>query len=333
MAFLVRLLLILQLSALAAAQTAKTPTWQLRLADGSNSKLSVSANGDVIEFRNDHVVELSVPARSITGIVHLTQLVRRSTKAYNSAENMCCGGTDSHLTSFLALAIAAPMGSARTHYVEIDWHEATDRVILLELGKGEYRPFMDWLEQLSGTKWRDIAQEREQAMKAMEQRAGNAWQVKVRYPQDSGGYDDHSYSVLPLDDNDQTELYFFAGPVKPQTPFGILPVTRVWSMNRCVSSTEVLYGECHKDSCDIEGIMLPTSTYYVLPQKNSIPRDPAADHDGSCEELQKQEVEWRRREFEAFEKNKDHRPVLRSTRPAHQTPENQPPDPNKPQGK
>jgi hypothetical protein len=313
---LFRLLLILQLSALAAPQAANAPTWHVRLADGTDTKLSVVANADAIEFRMGHTVELTVPARSITGIIHGTQLVRRSTKAYNSAENMCCGGTDSHLTSFLALAIAAPLGSARTHYVEIRWHQNTDRTVVVELGKNEYRPFMDWLEQLSGTKWRDIALEREQAVNNMQQHAGSAWQVDIRSPQNSN-YGIRHYSLAPLDDNDETQLYLFEGAVKPQNLVAILPATRVWSMNRCVHDTNVLYGECRNDSCDIAAIMLPTSTYYVLPRKDSIGRDPAADHDGSCDELQKQEAEWQREELE---KHKDN-PVLRRSRPPQPEPE------------
>ena len=116
---LVWIILTAQLSLLAIAQTTQTRSWQVMLADESNTKLVVSNNSGMIEFRNEQAVALAIPAGSITGIIHLTQHVRRSTKAYNRLEQMCCAGGDTHLLSLLAMAIAAPLGHSKGHYVEI----------------------------------------------------------------------------------------------------------------------------------------------------------------------------------------------------------------------
>lgn len=100
-----------------------------------------------------------------------------------------------------------------------------------------------------------------------------------------------SYSVLPIDDEDNTQLYFFKDSVKAKNLAGILPATRHWSINDCVYDAEVLYGKCNSSVCDIKAIVLPSATYRI---GNSAPLAVAAgapESDTSCNELEKQKAE------------------------------------------
>ena len=206
-----------------------------RLADLSDSKvLSVTDNSGVIEFRNKNTVAFTVPARSITEILHSTQEIRRSTKAYNYFESMCCGDTQSELLPMLAAAISAPLGHSKVHYVEIRWYFNGDHAVALALWKSDYLPFMNWLNQVSGTKWVDIEQEREQALKTIEASAGAAFPVWLSHPAGvASRYSTETYLVLPIESQDRTELFFFREKVKPKNIVGILPAVRQWSDNKC----------------------------------------------------------------------------------------------------
>jgi hypothetical protein len=97
--------------------------------------------------------------------------------------------------------------------------------------------------------------------------------------------------VLPIDDNDNTNLYFFEDSVKPKNVVGILPVTRRWSVNSCVFDVEVLYGQCHAEGCEIEAVMLPTLTYRVATPNPVTLNNAAPESDSSCRQLQKQKAE------------------------------------------
>lgn len=292
---IVRILLVLYFSVgfglFLLAQGNNTPAWHVRMTDQGRTKLSAVSNAGKVEFRNGNAIVLAIPAASITDIFHTTDRVRRSSKAYNFFEDRCCGGTSSHLLSALAAAVAAPTGTAKTHYVEVHWTEDAGRMVVLELDKDRYVPFMDWLQQLSGTNWRDLEREREHAIKNVTQRAGAAFRVQIRYPQGEGIVMLSSYSVLPIDDEDNTQLYFFKDSVKAKNLAGILPATRHWSINDCVYDAEVLYGKCNSSVCDIKAIVLPSATYRI---GNSAPLAVAAgapESDTSCNELEKQKAE------------------------------------------
>jgi len=297
---LIRILLIVQISQtslLAASQTPDFRSWQVRLAEESHKKLSVTSAAGQINLLDNHGVVVAIPARSIYEIFHTTRHVRRSSKAHNAFEHACCPGAtnhpSNHLLSAVAAALAAPAGSAKSHFVEIHWYGAGDNMVTLELRKDEYVPFMDWLQQLSGTRWQDVEHEREKALKRVEQRAGAAFVVNMPYPQRDGSVILHKFSVLPIDDNDNTNLYFFEKSVKPKNVVGILPVTRWWSVNSCVFDVEVLYGNCHTEGCEIEAIMLPTLTYGVATPNPITLSNVSPESDSSCLQLQKRKAERR----------------------------------------
>jgi len=277
---------------MAAAQTPVARAFKVTLADGSDAKLVVSDNSGVIEFRNDQAVAFKVPADSITEIIHITERIRRSTKAYDRLEDMCCGSTDSHLLSLLARAIAAPTGHAQNHYVEIHWFHNGDGTLLLELRKNDYLPFMDWLQQKSGTKWRDLDQERNQALKTIYQRASAAFLAPIRFPCGDNCIGTYRYRVLALDDRDATELFFFNGEVKPKNLVSIMPVNREWSVNTCVEDVAVLYGKCHDDRCDIDAILLPTLTYRIAkPGQQATVSNAEGSGESFCAQLQRRQRE------------------------------------------
>jgi len=291
----IRIFLILQTSLLAAAQTVDVRTWQARLAEDNDKKITVTSAAGQVNLLDVHGLVVAIPAGSIYEIFHTTRRVRRSTKVHNAFEQECCpkGNTHqtSHLLSAVVASLAAPAGSAKDHYVEIHWYGAGDNMVTLKLGKDEYRPFIDWLQQISGVKWRDVEHEREKALKRVEQRAGSAFAVQMPFPQADGSVTFHQYMVLPVDDNDNTDLYFFEESVKPRNVVGILPVTRGWSINSCVFDVEVLYGQCHREVCEVEAIMLPTMTYRVATPNPVSLTKVSPESDSSCLLLQKQQAE------------------------------------------
>jgi hypothetical protein len=295
--FLIRILLILQVSILTAAQATDVRSWPARLAEENDKKISVTSAAGQVNLIDDHGVMLSIPAGSIYEIFHTTRRVRRSTKVHNAFDQACCPGNtthaSSHLLSAIVGALAAPAGSAKNHFVEIHWYGSGDSMITLELAKDEYVPFMDWLQHISGTKWQDVEHEREKALKRVEQRAGTAFLVAMPMPPQQGNERAvrHDYLALPIDDNDDTHLYFFEGSVKPKNVVGILPVTRAWSVNTCVFDVEVLYGKCHAEGCEIEAIMLPTMTYRVATPHPIALTKVSPESDSSCLQLRKQREE------------------------------------------
>ena len=152
---------------------------------------------------------------------------------------------------------------------------------------------MNWLQQLSGIQWRDVEHEREQTLRSVVQRAGFAFLVRMSYRANNGTSLSSDYLALPIDDNDNTNLYFFERNVKPKNLVGILPVTRIWSPNDCVSDAEILYGECHAQACDIQAIVRPTFTYRVVAGKSA--SNNAASGQDTCLLLKKQKAEWLKR--------------------------------------
>jgi hypothetical protein len=295
MAFLLAILLILQAGVPPASRTVDLRTWQARLAEDNDKKISVTSAAGQINLLDAHGLVVAIPASSIYEIFHTTHRVRRSTKVHNAFEQGCCpeGSThrSTHLLSAVVGALATPAGSAKDHYVEIHWYGTGDNMVILELAKDEYVPFMDWLRQISGVKWRDVEHERQKALKRVEERAGSAFAVQIPYPQADGSVTFHKYMVLPLDDNDDTDLYFFEGSVKPQNVVGILPVTRGWSINGCVFDVEVLYGQCHREVCEVEAIMLPTMTYRVATPRAINLTKVSPESDSSCLQLNQQRAE------------------------------------------
>ena len=290
-----RILLILQTCVLAASQTVDIRTWEARLAEDNEKKVSVTTAAGQINLLDVHGLVVAIPVGSIYEIFHTTRRVRRSTKVHNAFEQACCpqGNTHqtSHVLSAVVAALAAPAGSAKDHYVEIHWFGAGDNMVTLELGKDEYVPFMDWLQQISGVKWRDVEHEREKVLKRVEQRAGSAFAMQMPFPQADGSVTFHQYLVLPVDDNDNTDLYFFEASVKPRNVVGILPVTRGWSINNCVFDVEVLYGKCHREVCEVEAILLPTMTYRIATPNPISLTKVSPESDSSCLLLQKQQAE------------------------------------------
>ena len=273
---------------LPAAQ-AQVRSWHVKLADGSGTKLEASANSGMIDFRNSKGVAFSIPAASITHITHFTHRVPRSTKAHDRLESMCCAGANTDMLSLLAGAIAAPLGSSKEHYVEVRWQKEVEGTVLLEVAKDVYLRFMDWLQQQSGTKWRDLEQERERAVRAMYARGRAAFPVTIRFPNPNGSYSAHSYAALPLDDNDSTELFIFSGEVKPRNLVAIAPVTREWSMNTCVFDVEVLYGKCDEHQCDIQAVLLPTLTYWVARRPSQpVVNNTTSQHESACDTIREQ---------------------------------------------
>jgi hypothetical protein len=294
---LLRVFFIIELSLAVVAQTTTSRVWTVKLADGSDTELIVTDHSGIIEFRTGQALAFTIPATSITEILHSTQRIRRSARAYNYFERMCCGGTQSQLLPALAAAVSAPLGHSKDHYVEVHWYSNGDGAVVLQLPKEDYVPFMDWLQQASGTKWVDVEQDREQALKQIKERAGAAFPIRLAYPSAAAG--DHwtydSYLALPVDMRGQTQLYFFRDKVKADHVLGIVPVTEEWSENGCARGVEVLYGKCGANGCPVEAVLLPTLTYRVMSPPGVIETDAAGHPANDCARVKQQQAEWRKR--------------------------------------
>ena len=276
----------------AAAQSGSRGSWVVRLADGTDTRLTVSYNSGMLEFRAAKSVAFTIPANSITEILHSTQPVHRSTQVYNYFET-CCGGTRGELLPVLAAAVARPFGYSRRHYIEIHWYKNGDGASVLEIEKDEYVPFMDWLQSISGVKWVDVAKEAELALSTIQKHAGGAFPVTIGYPSAE------SLLALPIDWHDEKQLYFFRGKVEPKNLVGIVPVTEDWSENGCVSGSEVLYKNCDQGRCEMEAIMLPEATFRVMSPAATTEIHAARDVPSDCGKLAEQEKDWRKREMDS----------------------------------
>jgi hypothetical protein len=232
------------------AQTTASPEWHVRLADGTRADVIVTLNpAGNLEFKNDKAVVLSIPSTGITGTFHSTQRITRSKSTYNALDRHCCGATDGSLLPFLAGAIAAPLGHAKEHYVEVTWYSNGDGAVLLQLSKNDYVPFMDWLQLVSGVKWVDLAEQRENVLHQISQSKGRSF--RVRLEDYAAGDKTHStfrtYNVVPVDLHGELYLYVFKDEVRPPDLVGILPVEDQWSDNTCVREAAALFAKCEQN--------------------------------------------------------------------------------------
>jgi hypothetical protein len=286
-------LTVLLLTVLSGAQ-ADTHVWHVRFGAEGETPLSVSSNAGLIEFRNDKAVVFTIPAAAITTIFHARQQIRRSTQAFDLFEGICCGGTDSHLLSALAFLVASPLGSSTSEYVEIGWTSKGPGNVQLRLAPDEYIPFMNWLSDLSGIRWRDLEQERRDAIQKIEQRAGDAFPVSDQSPNVA------EYHVLPIESGGDTLLYLFRGSVTPKNLISIFPVTEEAADNTCVPEHwgRIMRGTCRNDRCQIRAILTPKYTY----RPGTLPRTYTVGADGlSRSECPASEAQWQRRESEPSE--------------------------------
>ncbi len=180
---------------------------------------------------------------------------------------------------------------------------------MLTVDKQDYLPFLNWLSHETGIQWVDIDKERAQMIEQVQNRAGQAFYVGFldHAPQSDRALSISRFLVLPVEVHNHMQLLLFRDQVKPKNLAGILPVTRVWSDNRCVSDSEVLYRHCVQDRCDIEAILLPTATYRVeAPPSTTI--DMASQNTNDCAKLHDQQLDfgivWR-------PNNSDVRPTLK----------------------
>ncbi len=280
-------ILLTFMAALAVMKAQSVPPWEVKLQDGTKAKLSATNSAKQIAITSNGTTLYSIPTQAIETILYTNESERRSAKTWDYFEKRCCGGTGSHMLGALAAAIAAPTGTVKSHYVEIYWFENGDHVLALEAGKDEYRPLLNWLQQLSGVQWQDVEQERKRAMDRILQSGQHTIQTQLSYLRHGDVYN-RSYTIVAADDNDDTQLYLFMGEAKPKNIVGILPAHRTWSMNKCVFDVQVLYGKCHADGCDLQAIMLPTATYWIGVEPADVTSHSHPESDESCNELAKQ---------------------------------------------
>ncbi len=263
---------ILLLGVLGGAQVTDNRVWEVRFGIDGDTTLWVSSNAGTLEFRNEKALAFTIPAGSITSIFYARQQVRRSTQAYNFFEGICCGGTDSHLLSALAFLVAAPLGSSKSEYVEIDWTSKGAGSVQLKLPADQYTPFMEWVSRVSGVRWRDLERERQEAVQQILQRESEAFFVSER------GSDAIEYKVLALERDGNTLLYFFRDSVAPKNLVWILPVTEEPADNTCVHEPlgKILRGACRGRSCEVRAILRSKWTY----RPGTLPRSYTVDADG-----------------------------------------------------
>lgn len=254
------------LASISSFGQASAPTWQVGLADGSNTGLTVANNSGILEFHNAVAVAFSIPSGDVTGIFHMTQRYSRAWRAANYFDQFCCpeqlpgnglppSKFEANLLPILAAAVAAPFGYSKDHYIEIRWSRNGEETTTVTVSKGEYLAFLNWLTQMTGQKWIDIDEERRQALQQIDKRSDEAFALEA-YGQ--------LFRALPVDSHGQTQLYFFKGQVKGRNVAGIVPVSRDWSDNKCVNEVQVLYQHCGNDFCPIDTILFPEASYHVI---------------------------------------------------------------------
>jgi hypothetical protein len=255
--------LLLGLSLVAASGSART--WSALLSDGTNSKLFISGHSGMLEFQREGDGAFTIPASSITGLSHSTRPISRALAIYKYFDKN--GRPDDNgLLPLVAGVASMPLGHSKRHYVEIEWDFQGLGAIVLELGKNEYIPFLNWLEHSSGKKSVDVDKERERSVRQMAGREHQAFPVSLPDPQgeDSSRLTFTHYKALPAEWHGRTELYLFDGDVKPGNLAGVLPVSAKWEDNRCVDDSAVIYGKCSRNGCEVKAVLLPTLTFQVL---------------------------------------------------------------------
>src|SRR5215472_2551118 len=101
----IRIFLILQTSLLTAAQTVDLRTWQARLAEDNDKKITVTSAAGQVNLLDMHGLVVAIPAGSIYEIFHTTRRVRRSAKVHNAFEQECCPKGNTHHATHLLSAV------------------------------------------------------------------------------------------------------------------------------------------------------------------------------------------------------------------------------------
>jgi len=219
----------------------------------------------MLEFQWEGDGAFTIPASSITGLSHSTRPISRALTIYKYFDKK--GRPDDNgLLPLVAGVASIPLGHSKTHYVEIEWDFQGLGAIVLELGKKEYIPFLNWLEHSSGKKSVDVDKEREQSVRLMAGREHQAFFVSLPDPpgEDGSRLTFARYKALPAEWHGRTELYLFDGDVKPGNLAGVLPVSAKWEDNKCVDDSAAIYGKCSRNGCEVKAVLLPTLTFQVL---------------------------------------------------------------------
>lgn len=311
MRYLLIHLIVVTCSAAAFSQTSSQNTWSVRLANDAETSLSVVAGSQDFQIRNGDTLQMTIPMGGVTGIYHMTHPVPRLRTCDEIFWSNCSVESQNTLTSTLLRGMTSPLRASRRHFVEIRWYANRDGVIVLEVNKDQYLPFLNWLERNSGLRWLDIDEERERLLNEIEQSAGSAFPATVDYRSTdlADRWITRSYWGLFVERQGGSELLFFAGPVRPKNLVAILPVKPEWSDNTCaVSSTQTLYHDCGNAACGLEAILLPTVTYRVLSPPTTRTVDASGKNESDCSKLA---IQRKRRQELAADPSTAMRPTLK----------------------
>ena len=127
------------------------------IAPDTKMKVTVGPEFIVCESKDGEV--FTIPVAGVREVAYDIVAGRRS-------ENMLPWGGLAEVAPILLLVlIAAPVAAAfktKQHFVHVVWQEDGDeKEVWFKVGKGEYSDFLLALEQASGLRWRNRAQERE----------------------------------------------------------------------------------------------------------------------------------------------------------------------------
>ena len=255
--FLLTPILFFSLSFTPAAPMQSSPMpqeWEVKYETGTEAvkhgrKMKVTVGSSEIFCRSDKGEIFSVPVSGVATIFYDNTVHNRSVEWIKSGEwytpyEPFLGYGPSLLAVGVGAAILAPFRS-EDHFVHITWTQnEIGNVAIFEIGKKDFRAFLDRLSAATGKEWRNLPEERRKLHEELEREKDNKVSLHLEHTVQTAGGELKSglYQLVLLErGKDQGELYFFPGKkVKLNKIVAVEPVGIIRESNP-VTSAEAIY--------------------------------------------------------------------------------------------
>ena len=258
--------------------------WKGRFSEGSvplkeGTSLKISVRQDEVFFHTKKKGDYSAPLSEISGVLYDNVSHSRAIQSLKSSPLLWSGaghGSESSLLAFHPLtgllvygiltatmfAVLVPF-SSQDHFVHIVWVEDNEpHLLVAEMGKKDYRPFLEDLQTATGKGWTNLPAEREWLKTAIQQEKTNKvdlqltrsarFQSRVLQP---GPYQ----MVLLNRDQDLTLACLFSGPKVKLDRLALTAPVRVTEGTDSVEAPVVSYRD-NGWKAELERIQVGTRT-------------------------------------------------------------------------
>ena len=192
--FLLTPILFFSLSCIPAAPKQSSPMpqeWEVKY-DGTQAvkhgrKMKVTVGSREIFCRSDKGEIFSVPVSGVATIFYDNTVHNRSVEWIKSEAWVSKHPMLSYLAFGVGVAILAPFYS-EDHFVHITWTQNEIRkVAVFEIGKKDFRAFLDRLSAATGKEWRNLPEEREKLREELEREKDNKVSLHLEHTVQTAG--------------------------------------------------------------------------------------------------------------------------------------------------